>query len=285
MAVAHSQSMMPWTAGGRLHEVESDGLQLIVEEFGSGPPLLYGHGLTGSRIQTARQLAPLAAAHRVIAYDQRGHGESTPVTDPAGYDVRRMAGDVTAILDALGIERVVVGGNSMGAATALRFAMEHPERVEALILTAVAFTDLPNPAADQMREIGREIARLGIEGYLAEVTVDAWPAAGMCADAVAFRALTWRNHQAASLAAACEAVAGWVPVPHLSELSALRFPALVMAWDGDEIHPLAFGRRIAGALPQGRLLLSDILTYYNDPPAVGRLCAEFLDQTRREEAI
>jgi pimeloyl-ACP methyl ester carboxylesterase len=283
------QETTPATTRGRLHVIESDGLRLAVEEFGSGPPLLYGHGLTGSRNQTAHQLAPLASTHRVIVYDQRGHGDSTPVTDPAAYGVEGMAGDVAAILDALGIERAVVGGNSMGAATALRFAMENPERVEALILTAPAFADRPNPAADQLRQIGLDVARLGIEGYLVRAIGEEWPAAGMSAHAVAFRAGIWRSHSAASIAVACETVADWVPVPAKGRcssgakgrLSALRFPAQVIAWDGDAVHPIEFARRIAGALPQGRLELTDVLTYYNDPPAIGRLCAGFLNKHRQ----
>jgi pimeloyl-ACP methyl ester carboxylesterase len=264
-----------------LHTVDSDGLRLIVEEFGSGPPLLYAHGLTGSRLQTLQQLAPLAATHRVIVYDQRGHGKSTPVTDPADYDVCRMAGDAAAILDALGIERAVVGGNSMGAATSLRFALDHPERVDALILTAVAFADRPNPAAEQLQQIGRDVARLGVEGYLVSVMESEWPAAGMSAEAIAFRAATWRKHEAASIAAACQAVAGWVPVPDPAALRAIRCPVLVIAWDGDAVHPLEFGRRIAVAAPDGRLELSEVATYYNDPPDLGRLCARFLADTHR----
>jgi pimeloyl-ACP methyl ester carboxylesterase len=281
MGVPYGQESAAHTAGSRLQSVESDGLRLAVEELGGGPPILYGHGLTGSRTQTARQLAPLAATHRVIVYDQRGHGDSAPVTDPAAYDVERMAADAAAILDALGIERAVVGGNSMGAATALRFAMAHPERVQALILTAIAFADWPNPAAEQLRQIGRDVARLGIEGYLAAVMEAEWPAAGMSSEAIAFRAETWRKHDAGSIAAACETVADWIPVPELAALRAIRCPTLVIAWDCDAVHPLEFGRRIAGALPEGRLELSDLLSYYNDPPAVGRMCAEFLANTHR----
>jgi pimeloyl-ACP methyl ester carboxylesterase len=293
MDVFQNEGAAPEKAVHRLHLIGSDGLTLAVEEFGSGPPyrngagtpVLYAHGLTGSRAQTAHQLTPLAATHRVIVYDQRGHGDSTPVTDPAAYAVGRMADDAAAILDEMGIERAIVGGNSMGAATALGFAMEHPGRVEALILTANAFADRPNPAAEQLRQIGREVARLGIDGYLVSVTSTEWPAAGMSGEAIAFRAGMWRKHDAASIAAACQAVAGWIPVPDLNALRALGFPALVIAWDGDAVHPLEFGRSIAGALPGGRLVLSDVLTYYNDPPAVGRVCAEFLEDIRREEAM
>jgi pimeloyl-ACP methyl ester carboxylesterase len=281
MGVPSAQESATRHAAGSIRMVESAGLRLAVGEFGSGPPILYAHGLTGSREQTARQLAPLAATHRVIVYDQRGHGDSTPVTDAAAYDVGRMAGDAEAILDALGIERAIVGGNSMGAATALRFALEHPARVQALILTAVAFADLPNPAADQLRQIGRDVARLGIDGYLASVTRAEWPAAGMSGEAIAFRAAMWRKHDAASIAAACETVAGWVPVADLGALRALRSPAQVIAWEGDAVHPLEFGRRIVRALPAGRLELCEVVAYYNDPPAIGRLSAKFLEKAGR----
>ena len=110
----------------KMHHVESDGLELAVESFGAGPPLVFAHGLTGTRNNTRDQFAPLADRYRIVIFDQRGHGDSTPVTDPALYDVHRMAYDMAAVMDALGIERAIVGGESMGAATALLFALKWP---------------------------------------------------------------------------------------------------------------------------------------------------------------
>ena len=77
--------------------VPNDGLELAVETFGEGPWLVFAHGLTGNRYGTRRQFTPLADRYRIVIYDQRGHGDSTPVTDPALYDLDRMAGDMAAV--------------------------------------------------------------------------------------------------------------------------------------------------------------------------------------------
>jgi pimeloyl-ACP methyl ester carboxylesterase len=69
------------------------------------------------------------AGRRVIAFDNRGHGQSTKLYDPAAYHSATMASDVRALLDHLGIARADVMGYSMGARIAAFLALDHPERV------------------------------------------------------------------------------------------------------------------------------------------------------------
>ncbi|MBK8034793.1 MAG: alpha/beta fold hydrolase [Chloroflexi bacterium] len=78
-------------------KINSDGLELVAESFGSGPPLIAAHGLTGNRHITGRQLKQLANRYRIIVYDQRGHSDSTPVTNPSLYNPDRMAEDMRAV--------------------------------------------------------------------------------------------------------------------------------------------------------------------------------------------
>ena len=87
----------------------------------------------------------------MIAYDARGHGHSGPASDPSGYTYELLADDLGAVLDELEVEQAVLAGASMGAQTALRFALDHPERVRALGLITPAF----DPQAH------RRIPRLG----------------------------------------------------------------------------------------------------------------------------
>src|SRR5574337_697536 len=108
---------MPSAPTSRL--IASDGLQLAAEVCGSGPPLLYAHSLGACRHYARRLLEPLAADHRIILFDQRGHCGSTPVTDAALYTPQRMANDLAAVLDAFGIDAAILVGESMGAATTL----------------------------------------------------------------------------------------------------------------------------------------------------------------------
>jgi pimeloyl-ACP methyl ester carboxylesterase len=71
---------------------------------------------------------------RVIALDNRGHGESEKLYDPADYDSAKMADDVRALLDHLGLQRADVMGYSMGARISAYFAVEHPHRMRSLVL-------------------------------------------------------------------------------------------------------------------------------------------------------
>lgn len=232
-----------------IHTIPSDGLTLAVEEFGKGPPLVFAHGLTGNRHVTRAQLTPLAGRYRIIIYDQRGHNDSTPVTEPALYAPARMAADMTAVLDALSIEKAIVGGESMGAATALLFALRHPQRVDKLLLTAPAFGDTLNPAADDIRQMGESIAQLGLERFLQQAAIRQrdeleWP------EVVIERVAQMRgSHDAASLALACQTVIQWQILPNLEALSTLTYPVCILAWPDDARQLRCLWRHGAGRPP------------------------------------
>lgn len=257
--------------------VLSDGLELAVESFGSGPPLIFAHGLTGSRRNTRDQFAPLADRYRIIAYDQRGHGDSTPVTDPALYDASRMASDMAAILDALDIRRAIVGGESMGTATALLFALKWPQRVKALLLTAPAFGDAPNPEREWIRDAGKLIASQGMKTWLeqsAEMQRNelGWPQA-----VIDYIAEIRRTHNPASIAVACQTVVDWVILPDLQALAALDFPTCIIAWPNDPLHPIGLARRMADVFPNARLeLLPSLVHLFSQPAVFGEIYGRFL---------
>ena len=255
--------------------VPSDGLELAVETFGDGPWLVFAHGLTGNRHGTRRQFAPLADRYRIVIYDQRGHGDSTPVTDPALYDLERMAGDMAAVMDALGIEQAIVGGESMGAATTLRFALRWPERVSALLLTAPAFSDSPNPAADQIVNMGVEIRTFGMAGYL-QRSAERLRQQGASAEVIAIIAEMQSVHDPASLATACETCIRWV-MPDLTQTADLDMPACVIGWPDDTLHPFALAERMVALLPNARLAtLPSLGVLFAQPGEVGRIYGQFL---------
>ena len=95
------------------------------------------------------------AGRRVIALDNRGHGKSGKLYDPADYHTAKMAGDVTALLDHLGIQRADVMGYSMGARIGAFLALEHAARVRSLILGGLGIhlvegVGLPESIADAL---------------------------------------------------------------------------------------------------------------------------------------
>ncbi len=138
-------------ASRELTVLTDDGVLLAGEETDParpGLPIVLLHGLTATRryvVMGSRLLE--RSGHRVVAYDARGHGRSSPAPDPAAYGYERLARDLEAVLDALGLARAALAGASMGAHTALRFALAHPERVAALGLVTPAF-DPSAPAGD-----------------------------------------------------------------------------------------------------------------------------------------
>ena len=258
--------------------VQSDGLELAVESFGAGPPLIFAHGLTGIRAGTRQQFTPLADRYRITIFDQRGHGDSTPVTDPVLYDAQRMAGDMAAIMDALGIEKAIVGGESMGAATALLFALAWPQRVKALLLTAPAFGDAPNVGLDGIREMGEAVAGQGIEAFLAQSAEQQRTEFGWPQEMIDCVAEMQRSHDPASLATACRTVPDWVILTDFSPLAELSCPVCVVAWEEDPMHPLELARRVADALPNAHLeMLTSIADLFTHPEVVGRIYGTFLE--------
>ncbi len=102
-----------------------------VDSGGDGPAVLFSHGFLMGHEMWSQQIDALADRYRMIAYDERGWGQST-FTAP--FDYYDMAADAVALLDHLGIDRAVFGGMSQGGFLALRAALKTPERVRALIL-------------------------------------------------------------------------------------------------------------------------------------------------------
>src|SRR5947209_16872625 len=112
------------------HVIDSGAVPLAVSDDGEGTPVVLLHGLTATRryvVMGSRSLE--RSGHRAVAYDARGHGQSSPAPNPSAYGYSELAGDLRAVMDQLGIERAVLAGASMGAHTLLRFALDAPERV------------------------------------------------------------------------------------------------------------------------------------------------------------
>jgi pimeloyl-ACP methyl ester carboxylesterase len=114
------------------HDVVVDGVRLAYDDEGEGPPLVCLHAIGHGAGDFAGLRRRLAGRHRVIALDWPGHGSSDDDRVPASAG--RYTVLLAGVLDALGIERAIILGNSIGGAVAIRFAAAHPDRVRALVL-------------------------------------------------------------------------------------------------------------------------------------------------------
>ena len=109
------------------------GFTLFHEEYGEGAPVVFAHGAGGTHMSWWRQIPTFSREFRCIAYSQRGLGLSPDVPDGPGRGA--FVEDLRGLLDALGIERASLVGQSMGGRSVLGFAAAYPERVEALVLS------------------------------------------------------------------------------------------------------------------------------------------------------
>lgn len=257
----------------------ADGVVLSGEESwaetgASGPPIVLLHGLTATRryvVMGSRTLERVGL--RVIAYDARGHGRSTPSPDPTAYGYERLASDLEAVLDALEIPRAVLAGASMGAHTALAFALRNPQRVAGLGIVTPAFdpadeADPANPAnpadpavaANGGRDpLARGLRERGVEGFVAAYDFGAVPEQWReTVERVVRQRLSAHEHPGA-VADALEVVPRSRPFEEMGELAAIEAPTVVVA-SRDEVdpgHPLALAERYARTIPGAELRVEE----------------------------
>jgi pimeloyl-ACP methyl ester carboxylesterase len=254
----------PDDAGGRLRFVPlatSEG-EISTMQAGSGPPVLLLHGLGASKASFLPTVAALADHHRAIAIDLPGFGDSVkPLRAP--YHPPYFARAVGAVLDALGLERADVVGNSMGGRVAIELGLRHPERVRRMALLSPSLAWLRDrPWAPLLRLVPPQLGALQpapralVEAIVRRTipgAADGWTAAGV--DEF-LRAYLTPNGRAAFYAAARNV---YLEEPHgekgfWTRLPRLETPSLFVWGRHDPIVPLRFARHVREALPAARHL-------------------------------
>lgn len=252
----HPQDHVSASTGPMPFETRAGVPVLSGETSGHGPPIVLLHGLTASRryvLLGSRLLE--RRGHRLVAYDARGHGESSPAPDPGAYEYGHLVSDLARVLDHLDIERAVLAGSSMGAATAMVLALRHPERVAALVQITPAYA-----AAGEGEAWGDSLAdgleRDGVDGFLAAYH----PAIGERWREVVMtftRQRLERNRHLEAVAHALRVVPRSRAFDSLEDLRGVEVPTLVVASrdESDPGHPLAVAEAYVERLPDAELVI------------------------------
>lgn len=242
--------------------VSSDGVALSGEQSGEGRAIVLLHGLTATRryvVMGSRALE--RAGHRVIAYDARGHGRSAPAPGRA-YGYEDLAADLQAVLDAAAVERAVLAGASMGAHTAVRFALEHPERVAALAVITPAYEPYRRTTEEELARwdaLARGLREGGVEGFMRAYDLATVPEAWRETVETVLRQRIAAHEHPAAVADALEVVPRSRPFEDMGELARIEVPTVVVASrdEADPGHPLEVGERYAHAIRGAKLVVED----------------------------
>jgi pimeloyl-ACP methyl ester carboxylesterase len=269
--------------------VQRDGVRLSVSDDGEGPAVVLLHGLTATRryvVMGSRSLE--RSGHRVIAYDARGHGRSSPAGSPADYEYAELGRDLEAVMDAAGVPRAVLAGASMGAHTLLWMALQRPERVAGVVVITPAYVDGAQ-AGDPSRlahwdGLSNGLRSGGIDGFLAEYDLATVPERWRDTVVKVIRQRLSAHEHLDAVADALHVVPRSRPFDSVADLAAISVPAVVVASDddADPEHPRAIGEAYAEAIPGARLVTDEP---GRSPVAwqgsqLSGLIADVLDQTR-----
>ena len=132
-------------------KLRRDGAEIHYEVFGKGPAVIFAHGLGGNHLSWWQQVAHFAPTHTCVVFAHRGFPPSSPVSGKTAPDA--YADDLSALLEELKLQNVVLVAQSMGGWTCLDYALREPNKVRALVMASTSgkldFSQLKNPEVDE----------------------------------------------------------------------------------------------------------------------------------------
>lgn len=265
------------------HEfAEINGYQLRYRLGGDGPLVVFGHGLMGSIEQVdpfEGSLGYVLERVKLLIYDARGHGQSAGPEDPAGYTWETLGRDMAAFIDHAGEESAIIGGASMGAATALWVAIEQPQRVKALaLLMPPPLGHEPMRAQEEKQAIQvLDLLSAAVKNFGIEQTVQlakGFPGFAPTPEEAEQRA-DWLLRQ--NPLTLLYAVRGLISAP-FHDPDAYRqigVPTIVVAHEGDGLHPVRAAKLLKDTIPDCELIVAPEPGYWQTHPE------EFLKEMTR----
>lgn len=268
---------MTEAADERVHRAYRSRPTLYRDE-GSGPAVVFAHGTLMDRTMFDPQIEELSSEYRTVAYDLRARTEHYAPE----YTLDDIADDCAALLDSLGIDSCVLVGMSMGGFTALKFALQHPDRLDGLVLVD-SMADVHEETQTRTYEamvdqllasdnVPRALAETASQILFGETTREENP------ELVEAWVERWLSYTPRAIA---NEVGSWMHrEPLLDRVDEIDAPALVVHGDEDTSIPVEKGRETAETLPDGRLEVVEEAGHSSNleqPEAVNAALSEFLD--------
>jgi pimeloyl-ACP methyl ester carboxylesterase len=246
-----------------VRELEGDTITLRGEDAGDGVPLVLLHGLSADRrnvLQGSKHL--LRRGYRLVSYDARGHGSSDPPPNTSAYEYADLVGDLELVLADRGIERPVLIGSSMGAATAMAWTLDHPDRVPALVQVTPAFAGVPRSDGledHQWERFADVLESGGIDAFVEIAEPSDLPERWRENPRTATRQRLERHQHLEAIPNALRTVPRSIAFHGIEQLEHLEVPTLVVGSrdDADGLHPLEIAQEYARRLPRGELLVEE----------------------------
>jgi pimeloyl-ACP methyl ester carboxylesterase len=247
-------------AAGPVQFVAGERPAIRGERAGEGTPIVLCHGITATRryvVHGSRMLE--RAGHTLVSYDARGHGESDPAPPGSGYGYPELLADLESVVEtAVGTGRFVLGGHSMGAHTAVAYALRHPQRLAGLVVVGPVYAGEVGEGSVAYWEGLADALEAGgedsfVEYVVSRQTID--PAWRDTIERITRERIRLHRHPDA-LVAALREVPRSRPFESMSDLDSLAVPALVVAShdDADPGHPREIAEAYAEHLPGARLI-------------------------------
>ncbi|BAP43805.1 3-oxoadipate enol-lactonase [Pseudomonas sp. StFLB209] len=253
---------------------EHDGCPLHYEEYGQGSPVLLLHGLGSSGLDWEYQIPALAAQHRVITLDIRGHGRSDKPRER--YSIKGFSADVEALIEHLHLEPVHVVGLSMGGMIGFQLAVDHPQWLRSLCIVNSG----PQVKVRSANEVWQWFKRWSLARLLSMQALG--QALGKLlfprpdqADLRRKIAERWARNDKRAYLASFDAIVGWGVQERLSRINC---PTLVISGDRD-YTPVAVKQAYVKLIRNARLVVienSRHATPLDQPEAFNRTLLQFI---------
>lgn len=265
--------------------LERPGCSIAYEVTGTGPAIVFAHGLGGNHLSWWQQIAHFASRWTCVAFSHRGFAPSSAI--PGGPDPADYADDLAALVAELGLRDVRVVAQSMGGWSAVEYALRRPPELRAVVLAATTGTIDLQQLRSPEREMLPDWAARGAElmPQLAAAGIHVAGGARMAAEQPAlhllYRSIDDMNAGLDKEAIRARLSQGRVRAP--AELAEAGVPVLLLAGDEDIVMPPFAAEAIAGVVPgarAARIPLAGHSGYFERPAVFNAIVEEFLEPTR-----